>query len=165
MSRYRPPAKPVSNYITAEGELRLKQELRELWSVERPKVTQQVAEAAAMGDRSENAEYIYGKKRLREIDRRVRHLSKRLELLTVVHERPANRDRIYFGAWVILEDALGSRLELRLVGPDEIDPGKGLISIDSPMGRALLGKQLDSDVTVPGKDHGRVYTIVSIEYR
>ncbi|MEX2132014.1 MAG: transcription elongation factor GreB [Pseudohongiellaceae bacterium] len=165
MSRYRPPPRPVSNYITAEGEKRLKQELQELWSVERPKVTQQVSEAAAMGDRSENAEYIYGKKRLREIDRRVRHLSKRLENLTVVKSIPGDTSKIYFGAWVELEDDTGKQFRYRLVGPDEINPSQGMISIDSPVGRSLLGKSLDSDVAIPGPDGEKHFNIVSIDYK
>lgn len=164
MSRYLPPSKPVSNYITPEGECRLKEELQYLWRVERPKVTQQVSEAAAMGDRSENAEYIYGKKRLREIDRRVRFLSKRLEQLTVVRDRPTRTDRIYFGARVLLEDDEGEQRNYRLVGPDEIEPTSGQISIDSPVGKLLLGKALDSEVTLPGVAGPRLFTIVSIEY-
>src|ERR1700685_3757121 len=100
MSRYRAPAPPGSKYITREGAQRLRVELDELWRSERPRVTQAVAEAAAQGDRSENAEYIYGKRRLREIDRRVRFLSKRLDVLTVVTEAPRDGSRVFFGAWV-----------------------------------------------------------------
>lgn len=165
MTRYRPPPRPVSNYITAEGEKRLKQELQELWRIERPKVTQQVAEAAAMGDRSENAEYIYGKKRLREIDRRVRHLSKRLESLTVVNTIPNDKSKVYFGAWVELEDETGKQFRYRLVGPDEINPTQGLISIDSPVGKSLLGKTLDSEVAVSGPDGAKRFNIISIDYQ
>ena len=100
MSRYRPPRIPMSAYITPEGYKRLKDELHFLWKVERPEVTQQVSAAAALGDRSENAEYIYGKKRLREIDSRVRFLRKRLENLSVVDQLPTDTSKIYFGAWV-----------------------------------------------------------------
>ena len=114
------PRPRISNYITVEGEKRLREELDFLWRVERPKVTQQVSDAAAMGDRSENAEYIYGKKRLREIDRRVRHLRKRLEALTVVDKPPSDPSRIYFGAWITVEDEDGVVHDYRLVGPDEI---------------------------------------------
>ena len=164
MSRYRPPSGPVSNYITADGERKLKAELNQLWRVERPTVTQQVSEAAAMGDRSENAEYIYGKKRLREIDRRVRYLSKRLEQLTVVRDKPASIDKVYFGARVSLEDQDGNRLQYRLVGPDEIDLPAGHISIDSPVGKILLGKALDAEVLLPGNVANRTHTIVAIDY-
>ena len=165
MSRYRPPQKPGSRYITAEGERRLKEELRYLWKEERPRVTQSVSEAAALGDRSENAEYIYGKKRLREIDRRVRYLNKRLEELTVVSEPPARQDKIYFAATVTLEDEAGNEFRYRLVGPDEIDPAKGYISIDAPMGRALLGKSADAEIEVKTQDGTRVYYVVSIDYQ
>src|SRR5215470_11574334 len=102
MSRYREPQRPGSQYITPEGAQRLKDELDQLWRVERPRVTQAVAEAAAQGDRSENAEYTYGKKRLREIDRRVRFLRKRLEGMTVVDKPPSDLQRVFFGAWVSL---------------------------------------------------------------
>ncbi len=164
MSRYRPPEKPKSKYITAEGESRLKEELDYLWRVERPKVTQSVSEAAALGDRSENAEYIYGKKRLREIDRRVRYLSKRLEDITVVTEAPENQDKVYFGAWVTLEDDAGVTNRYRLVGPDEIDPAKGYISIDAPMGKALLGKEVDAELEITTPQGPRQYWIIDIAY-
>ncbi|GIT64345.1 MAG: transcription elongation factor GreB [Gammaproteobacteria bacterium] len=131
MSRYRPPQKPGAKYITGEGEKILKEELHQLWKVERPQVTHSVSEAAALGDRSENAEYIYGKKRLREIDRRVRYLSKRLEEITVVSAPPDDQSKIYFGAYVTLEQDNGNEARYRLVGPDEINPQKGYISIDS----------------------------------
>ena len=119
MNRYRSPEKPGSQFITAAGAARLKQELDELWKVERPRVTQAVSEAAAQGDRSENAEYTYGKKRLREIDRRVRFLRKRLDGMTVVDKPPSDRKRVYFGAWVTLEDVDGKQTRHRIVGPDE----------------------------------------------
>ena len=137
MSRYRPPQKPGAKYITGEGEKILKEELHQLWKVERPQVTHSVSEAAALGDRSENAEYIYGKKRLREIDRRVRYLSKRLEEITVVSAPPDDQSKIYFGAYVTLEQDNGNEARYRLVGPDEINPQKGYISIDSAMGCLL----------------------------
>ncbi|MDA1369396.1 MAG: transcription elongation factor GreB [Proteobacteria bacterium] len=164
MSRYRPPQKPSAKYITPEGETLLKEELHQLWKVERPKVTQSVAEAAALGDRSENAEYIYGKKRLREIDRRVRYLSKRLEDIKVVVEAPTDQTRIYFGAWVCLEDNAGHEARYRLVGPDEIDPKRGYISIDAPMGRALLGKQVDSEIEIESPSGHKSYIVIAIEY-
>lgn len=165
MSRYRPPTKPGAKYITPEGEQALKQELHELWKVERPKVTQSVSEAAALGDRSENAEYIYGKKRLREIDRRVRYLSKRLEEVTVVSTIPDNQDKVFFGAYVTLEDDQGHCNNYRLVGPDEIDPHRGYISIDSPMGKALLGKEVDAEITIKTPTGSACHVLVDIQYR
>ncbi|HAJ77406.1 MAG TPA: transcription elongation factor GreB [Gammaproteobacteria bacterium] len=164
MSRYRPPQKPTAKYITVEGEARLKEELHRLWIVERPKITQSVSEAAAMGDRSENADYIYGKKRLGEIDRRVRYLGKRLEEITVVSEPPENRNKIFFGATVSLEDEDGNSYRYRLVGPDEIDPSRGYISIDSPMGKALLGKQLDAEISIESPTGQKYYSVLAIDY-
>ena len=137
-----------TDLITPEGEQCLKDELNFLWRDERPKVTQQVSDAAALGDRSENAEYIYGKKRLREIDRRVRFLSKRLEALKVVRDTPTDQHKIYFGAWIQLEDQNGDIKLYRIVGPDEIDHKTEYISINSPVAKALLGKALDDDVLV-----------------
>jgi transcription elongation factor GreB len=125
MSRYRPPSKPSSKYISAAGDQRLKEELHYLWKVERPKVTQAVSEAAALGDRSENAEYIYGKKRLREIDRRVRYLNKRLDEVTVVKRPPDDRSKVFFGATVELEDEQGHLVTYRLLE----------ISLDTPSGQ------------------------------
>ena len=165
MSRYRPPPPPSSPYITPEGAERLREELDELWRVERPQVTRAVAEAAAQGDRSENAEYTYGKRRLREIDRRVRHLRKRLEVLVVVSQPPADPERVYFGAWVTLEmeeDSCDARY--RIVGPDEIDREPGYISMDSPLGRALFGRRLDDQVSVQLPGGPRRFVIVEVEY-
>lgn len=153
-----------SNYITPEGHERLKRELTRLWKVDRPEVTRKVAEAAAMGDRSENAEYIYGKRQLREIDARVRHLSKRLDELVVVDRKPADTEHVYFGAWVKLEDEDARRMTYRIVGPDEIDPGKGHISIDSPVGRALLKRGRGDEVQVTRPDGESVVTLVDISY-
>ena len=166
MSRYRPPAKPKSNYLTVEGEARLQAELEYLWREERPRVTRSVSEAAALGDRSENAEYIYGKKRLREIDRRVRYLSKRLEAAVVVRRPPDDLNRVYFGAWVELEDAKSGELrEYRVVGPDEIGEAEGYISMDAPLGRSLLGKPLDAEVTVRTPEGSKHYIICAIRYQ
>ncbi len=161
MSRYRPPTPPGSKYITPEGAQRLQDELDQLWHEERPRVTQAVSEAAAQGDRSENAEYTYGKKRLHEIDRRVRFLRKRLEGMTIVDSRtnggPARRQRVSISA-----PGCSSRMQpaelrwYRIVGPDEFDMDDDYISMDSPLGRALLGKRLDDEVTVElagGRDH------------
>lgn len=164
MSRYRPPAPPSSNYITPEGERALSAELEYLWRTERPQVTQQVSDAAALGDRSENAEYIYGKKRLREIDRRVRYLRKRLENIKVVDQLPANKEKVYFGAWVELIDEQEQMLKIRLVGPDEIDPQKNYISIDSPLAKAILGKQLDDEVSYQSPSGLKQYCIDKIDY-
>ncbi|HSJ95934.1 MAG TPA: transcription elongation factor GreB, partial [Myxococcota bacterium] len=131
----------AKRYITPEGYERLRAELERLWREERPRVTREVAEAAAHGDRSENAEYIYGKKRLREIDRRIELLGKRLDELTVVPPRDDRPDRVYFGAWVDLEDEDGAVSKYRVVGPDEFDGEKNFISMDSPIGRALMKKR------------------------
>ena len=135
-------------YITPEGAAKLQAELAQLWKVVRPKVTQEVSDAAALGDRSENAEYIYGKKRLREIDRRVRFLTKRLEELTVVRATPEQEGKVFFGAWVELEDETGKWVRYRLVGPDEFNAGSRLISIESPLGRSLLGKEVGDEEAV-----------------
>lgn len=164
MSRYRPPQKPGAKYITGEGEKILKEELHQLWKVERPQVTHSVSEAAALGDRSENAEYIYGKKRLREIDRRVRYLSKRLEEITVVSAPPDDQSKIYFGAYVTLEQDNGNEARYRLVGPDEINPQKGYISIDSPMGTQLLGKSIGAELAIDSPTGTRNYFVIDIEY-
>jgi len=164
LSRYRPPRSAGTPLITPVGAKRLRDELHELWHVRRPAVTQAVSEAAALGDRSENAEYIYGKKMLREIDSRVRFLRKRLEALKVVDQPPANLEKVYFSAEVSLEDEDGEVMTLRIVGPDEIDPKQRHISIDSPMARALLGKELDDEVVVRSPAGERSYWITAIDY-
>ncbi len=164
MGRFRAPERPGSQYITPEGVRRLRAELDELWRNERPRVTQAVAEAAAQGDRSENAEYIYGKRRLREIDRRVRYLRKRLEGMIVVDRPPADTRRVYFGAWVSLERDDGELVRYRIVGPDEIEAAPAYISMDSPLGRALLRKSLDEDVTIELPGGTRTFTVIAIEY-
>ncbi|MDX1676329.1 MAG: transcription elongation factor GreB [Arsukibacterium sp.] len=153
-----------SNLITREGYDTLERELRYLWKEERPRVTQQVADAAALGDRSENAEYIYGKKRLREIDRRVRFLTKRLEQLQIVYASPKQHGKVYFGAWVELEDEMGQQKNYRLVGPDEFDLRLDKLSIDSPLARALLGKSLDDEITVMTPAGEQWYLITAIRY-
>ena len=157
-------APPGPIHITAEGAARLRAELQQLWKVERPQVTNAVHEAAKNGDRSENGDYIYGKRRLREIDRRVRFLSKRLEQLRVVEELPKDRERVFFGAWVTLEDEAGKEFCYRIVGQDEFDVGKGWISMNSPMARALLGKRLDDEVRVQTPAGGRELLIARIAY-
>jgi transcription elongation factor GreB len=164
MGRYRPPRKRGSRYITPEGEAALRAELHQLWKVERPQVTAAVHEAAKNGDRSENGDYIYGKKRLREIDSRVRFLNKRLDELQVVDRAPDDQSKVYFGAWVTLEDEDGDERRYRIVGPDEFDLKQNKLSMDSPMARSLLGRRLDDEVTVrsPGGEQ-RLY-IVGIDY-
>lgn len=165
MSRYRPPAPRGSKFITPEGARRLKDELDHLWRVLRPQVTQAVSEAAAQGDRSENAEYIYGKRQLREIDSRVRFLRQRLEGMTVVDAPPKDRARVFFGAWVTLEDEDGEEVEYRIVGPDEFDVTRHYISMDSPLGRALLRKTIDDEVKVDLPGGAKRYVVVGVEYR
>ena len=146
MSRWRPPAEKSTALVTAEGHARLKTELDELWRLRRPEVVRALAAAAAEGDRSENAEYTYRKKQLGEIDRRVRYLSRRLETLRVVDAPPADRDAVFFGAMVEVEDvASGALSRYRIVGPDETDAKKGWISIDSPLARAMLKKRADDE--------------------
>lgn len=164
MSRYRPPAPRGSKFITPAGALRLKNELDHLWRVLRPQVTQAVSEAAAQGDRSENAEYIYGKRQLREIDSRVRFLRQRLDGMTVVNTTPSDPNRVFFGAWVTLEDDDGMQVEYRIVGPDEFDAAKGCISMDAPLGRALLRKALDDEVKVELPGGAKRYVVAGIRY-
>ena len=164
MSRYRPPQRAGSQYITPAGHARLKAELDLLWRVERPQVTAAVSAAAALGDRSENAEYIYGKKRLREIDSRVRHLRRRLDGMVVVAQPPSDPDRVFFGAWVELEREDGTQLRYRIVGPDEFDMADGYISMDAPLARALLGKPLDAEVAVNMAGTTARYVITAISY-
>ncbi|MEZ5498386.1 MAG: transcription elongation factor GreB [Steroidobacteraceae bacterium] len=164
MSRYRPPTKPGSRFITAAGERCLRAELDQLWRHERPQVTAAVSAAAAQGDRSENADYTYGKRRLREIDARVRFLRKRLEGMVIVSDPPTDRSRIYFGAWVILENDAGDRRRLRIVGPDELAHDGEYVSMDAPLPRALMGKQVDEEVTVAVPEGERSYVIVAIGY-
>lgn len=164
MSRYRPPRRRGSTYITPEGEQALRRELHQLWKVERPVVTDAVHEAAKNGDRSENGDYIYGKRRLREIDSRVRFLSKRLEELTVVDRAPADTGKVFFGAWVTLEDEAGNERCWRIVGPDEFELAAGKLSMDSPMARAILGKRLDDEVMVHSPQGEQVYYITAIVY-
>ena len=164
MSRYRPPSPRGSKFITPEGARRLKEELDHLWRVLRPQVTQAVSEAAAQGDRSENAEYIYGKRQLREIDRRVRFLRQRLDGMTVVDQPPSDKNKVFFGAWVTLEDDNGEEVEYRIVGPDEFDVAKRYVSMDSPLGKALLRKGLDDDVRVEVPGGVKTYVVVAIRY-
>jgi transcription elongation factor GreB len=153
-------------FITPEGYAKLKAEIDHLWREERPRVTAEVEAAAALGDRSENAEYIYGKKRLREIDRRLGFLSGRIEKVQIMHPpaKPGPAKTVGFGAWVTVEDEDGTRTSYRLVGPDEPDPDNGLISVDSPVGRALMGKGVDDEVEVRRPRGDAYFTIVAIAY-
>lgn len=165
MGRWRPPPPHSTALITAEGHAVLKAELDDLWRVQRPEVVRALSAAAAEGDRSENAEYIYRKKQLGEIDRRVRYLSKRIPALRVVSDPPSDPACVFFGAFVELEDSdSGDCVRYRIVGPDETDAAGGLISIDSPMARALLKRRVDDafDIELPmGK---RLYSIVAVDY-
>lgn len=160
----KPGTGPKSNYITPEGAKKLRDELDFLWTVERPRVTQEVADAAALGDRSENAEYIYGKKRLREIDKRLRYLAKRIEDLVVVKPKASSDGTVRFGAWVELEDEEGEVSRYRIVGADEFDLAKKLISLDSPVAKALIGKREGDEVVVKRPKGVIEYTILSVEY-
>jgi transcription elongation factor GreB len=153
-----------SRYATPEGARRLRAELDELWLRERPAVTRAVAEAAALGDRSENAEYIYGKRRLREIDRRVRFLRGRLDGMKVVDTPPGDRNRAFFGAWVTFEDDSGRARRHRIVGPDEFDLAPGYLSMDAPLGRALLGKRVGDAIELQLPGGPLCARITAIEY-
>ncbi|RDH81708.1 MAG: transcription elongation factor GreB [endosymbiont of Galathealinum brachiosum] len=165
MGRYRPPAKKGSPYITAEGMAVLEQELDYLWNKRRPLVVKALSTAAAEGDRSENAEYIYRKKELGEIDRRVRFLSKRVDEVKVVSDTPKKTDQIFFGAWVELEDDEGVKLQYRVVGPDEFDSDKGYISMDSPVATALMKKLEGDDVTITTPGGVINYYINRVQYK
>jgi transcription elongation factor GreB len=160
------PAARGTLYITRAGAERLRAELLHLLHTERPKVTAEVSFAASLGDRSENAEYIYGKKRLREIDRRLRFLQKRLEALTVVEPgEQKDTGKVYFGATVsLLNEEDGSKVTYQLVGPDETDLKSGRISVDSPVGRALLGKKRGDVVTVNRPRGEADFEITGIKY-
>ncbi len=154
----------ASRYITPEGRTHLSEELSYLWKVKRPQVTQAVADAAAMGDRSENAEYIYGKKQLRQIDSRMRFLTKRLDELIVVDRPPDDTSKVFFGAWVGLEDSDGNLFRYRIVGPDEFDLKRCFISIDSPMAKALLRKTEGEEVVVIRPNGTDAFVVTSVGY-
>jgi len=152
------------NYMTPGGYARLRDELLALMDVERPKVVEAVHWAAKNGDRSENGDYLYGKKRLREIDRRVRFLRQRLDGMTVVDKPPSDPRRVFFGAWVTLEDDDGKQTKYRIVGPDEFDMAEGYISMDAPLARALMRKGLDDEVKVMLPGGERAFVVVEISY-
>jgi len=163
MGRWRPPAKKSSPYITAEGFAVLEQEEKDLW-LRRRDVVKALSAAAAEGDRSENAEYQYRKKELAGIDRRIRYLQKRLPDLTVVDQSPGS-DKVFFGAWVTLEkDSDGTEVEYRIVGADEARPTDNLISMDSPLAKALMKKSVDDEVSIRIGDSNETYYVLSIRY-
>jgi len=164
MGRYRPPAPRSSKYITPEGAAALKRELDHLWRVERPEVTRAVAEAAAQGDRSENAEYIYGKRQLAAIDRRVRFLRKRLDGMRIVDQPPPDTARIYFGAWFEACDETGGTARWRIVGPDESGALPEYLSMDAPLARAAMGKAVGDAVVVSTPAGERSYSITAVSY-
>ena len=164
MSRWRPPPDKSSPYITPDGERALRAELRELWLLRRQDVVPALRAAAAEGDRSENAEYIYRKKQLAQMDRRIRYLSRRLDQVEVVSARTPRQDRVFFGARVTLEDAAGELRNYRIVGADEIDAAQGWISVDSPMARALLGREIDDAVTVQLPEGLVEFVLLEIAY-
>lgn len=163
MGRYRSPSPPKSLYITAEGYQCLETELKAIW-VRRREVVKALSAAAAEGDRSENAEYIYRKKELREIDRRIRYLQKRLPEFIVVDQPPSNPEQVYFAAWVTLEDEDGNETRYRIVGADEFDHREEYISIDSPLARGLLKRQIDEEVRIETPGGTAVYWITEISY-
>lgn len=164
MSRRRAPAPPRSRLITPAGRLRLQAEYDRLWTQERPRVTREVAEAAALGDRSENAEYLYGKRRLREIDARLEFLNRRLEEVEVVVPEDRGDGRVYFGARVRLGDEEGREIEYQIVGPDEFDVEAGRISVDSPVARALLGRREGDQVVVRRPRGEAAFEILEVRY-
>lgn len=155
---------PRPRYITPEGERALRDELQYLWKEKRPEVTQAVREAAAQGDRSENAEYIYGKKQLREIDRRVRFLTKRLDELITVDRLPEDQSKVFFGAWTTVEDENGTEQTYRIVGADEFDLTRGYLSINAPLARALIGKRLNDEARVRTPEGWKSVFITNIRY-
>lgn len=166
MSRWRPPSPGSTAIITRAGFERLKTELDHLWRTVRPGVVKAITAAAAEGDRSENAEYIYRKKQLAEIDRRVRYLSKRIPSLKVAESTPRDREQVFFGAAIELENvASGETLHYRIVGPDETDTKQGWISIDSPIARAVLKKRVDDEFVAQLPGGAATFAVVAVDYR
>lgn len=160
--RTRPDLSGKPGYITIEGYRRLEEEAHHLWNVKRPRVTEALADAAAEGDRSENAEYIYRKRQLADIDRRLRFLGKRLQVLTMVSEKPQADGRVYFGCYVVVEDEDGERKRYRVVGSDEWDGERGWISMHAPLGCALLGKSEGDEVLLKRPKGDVTLTIVEV---
>lgn len=165
MGRYKSPTPPSSKYITPEGAIALEKELEHLWRRKRPAVTRAVAEAAAQGDRSENADYIYGKRQLGEIDRRIRHLRKRLDGIQIVDTVPRDRKKVFFGAQFKLCNAQNQVTAYRLVGPDEFDFEEENLSMDSPLGIAVIGKSLNEQIIVDTPEGKNKFTLIEISYR
>jgi transcription elongation factor GreB len=162
------PVEPVrprgTQHITPEGFRALEAELKRLWTVERPRITEEVAVAAAQGDRSENAEYIYGKKKLREIDRRIRFLRKRLDAVNVVEPPKQNTDKIFFGAWFTIEDEDGAQMSYRIVGTDEVDLAARKISVASPVAQALIGKSTGDSTVIQRPKGPTEVTVIRVWY-
>ncbi|MGS2743050.1 transcription elongation factor GreB [Halomonas sp. LS-001] len=170
MTRWRDPAKdprqePKSNLITPAGAKRLRGILEHLSRVKRPALSAKVGEAAALGDRSENADYTYNKKELNRVIARIRYLTQRLDELQVIDRLPANTDKIFFGAFVELEDEHGEEVAIRIVGHDEIDTTQRWISVDAPLAKALLGKEVDDEVSVKTPGGDTTYVITAVHYR
>lgn len=163
MSRWRPAPPKSSPYITREGYVHLEQELKQLWRL-RTEVVQALSAAAAEGDRSENAEYIYRKKQLRELDQRIGYLQKRMPRLRVISGPPPDQRRVFFGAWVMVEDESGQELRYRIVGSDELDAAKGHISVDSPMACALLKHAVDDEVRLLTPEGEVRFFITEVDY-
>ena len=164
MGRWRPPPEKSSPYITPAGALTLKTQLVELWHQRRTDVVPALSAAAAEGDRSENAEYIYRKKQLGEIDRKIRYLTKRLEVIEVVSRVPDKQEKVFFGAWVDVEDDEGNVQSHRIVGADETDPSLHYISVDSPLARAVIGKSIGDEFSVTLPQGTACYWVVGVRY-
>jgi len=164
MSRYRPPQPAASPYITPEGAGRLREELDRLWRVGRPEVVRALADAAAEGDRSENAEYIYRKKQLGGLDRRIRHLRRRLGVVKIVDRSPEAGGQVFFGAWVTVEDESGAESRFRIVGPDEFDHAPEYISMDAPLARALLKRSPGDEVTLELAAGRKTWLLLEVSY-
>lgn len=164
MGRWRPPQKPGSPYITAEGASRLREEVQYLWRRLRPEVVKAITAAAAEGDRSENAEYIYRKKQLGEIDRRIRYLSKRIDIMQIIDRAPADTSVVRFGARITLNSSSEGKVDYRIVGVDETDAQKGFISIDSPVARALLGKSIGDMIEVELPECMVSFEVITVHY-
>ena len=164
MTRWRPPQEHSTAIITRAGQQKLKDELHELAKVRRPEVVAALSAAAAEGDRSENAEYIYRKKQLAEIDRRLRYLAKRIPQLRVAEGAPTDRSAIFFGAWFRIETSDGRELTYRIVGPDETDASKGHISVDSPLARAALKKRVDDEFTAELPGGAQLFVVLEVRY-
>lgn len=170
MSRWRDPAtdpraEVKTNLITPEGLEKMQATRDFLWRVKHPELAQKVREAAAQGDRSENADYTYNKRELNSTLARIRYLDQRLDVLQAVVGKPAVTSKVFFGAWVSLEDEQGQTETYRLVGPDESDASKGLISIDAPRARLLVGKNLDDEVVLPSPEGEKTFVITQISYQ